>query len=388
MISRGVKRAIVSGHGASAGPLTAEDLSPTSLQRSDEPSLNFSYKAIEQLQVGDRVVSDNPDTDTPEQTAVDPSSWRLVKLYAEEKWPDGTLDTIHVQTLQPPAWLERFDVKVGAQVPPPLDLVEMALPANLLTTVKSIGPCPTLQPGPGRLVLTTVNHLNNDVWELTAVNAAGRREQLRPTGFHKFYSETRGDWVSTKEIHDNEVIRGRAGPLTIVASQPLRGTSRVYNLTVEGEHVYYVSELGLLAHNNCGNQNTSLVVHPFSGGGTHITTTARLERFRDLGSRTYGSPDFGLFIAPRNQVDDLLSRASSRHEVEIALGLAEGALSGGKLVRIDVDDPFSRVLRLPTEGNEFFRPGTGLTTGNLNEGIINAPKIGTRGVRKSVVSGF
>lgn len=37
----------------------------------------------------------------------------------------------------------------------------------------------------------------------------------------------------------------------IVVSRSLPGTERVYNLTVEGEHVYYVTELGLLSHNNC-----------------------------------------------------------------------------------------------------------------------------------------
>ncbi|MEM8947584.1 MAG: hypothetical protein AAGD11_20595 [Planctomycetota bacterium] len=217
-----------------------------------------TYKAIETLRVGDRVVSDNPDSDTPKQTAVDPATWKKLTLYAEEIWPDGTLDTIHIETLQPPLWLELYEAQVGSQVPPPLDLVEMGLSADLLTTVVQIEPCPQLakplrRGEPGRVVLTTVNHLNNDVWQLTAENAAGRREQLKPTGFHKFYSETRRDWVSTHDIHDREVIRGRAGPLTIVAAEKLPGTQRVYNLTVEGEHVYYVSELGLLAHNNCNN---------------------------------------------------------------------------------------------------------------------------------------
>ena len=157
--------------------------------------------------------------------------------------------------MQPPAWVELLDVRAGALAPLPLDLVKMGLPADMAATVTAIEPCPALAPGDGRVVLTTVNHLNNDVWQLTAVDAAGRREDLRPTGFHKFYSETPGDWVSTKDIHDNEVIRGRAGPLTIVAARQLPGTERVFNLTVEGEHVYYVSELGLLAHNNgCGEE--------------------------------------------------------------------------------------------------------------------------------------
>jgi len=41
----------------------------------------------------------------------------------------------------------------------------------------------------------------------------------------------------------------------------------------------------------------------------------------------------------------------------------------------------------PATGNIHHRPGTGLTTGNLNEAVIDAPKIGIKGVRKSVVKG-
>lgn len=73
---------------------------------------------------------------------------------------------------------------------------------------------------------------------------------LEPTGFHKFYSETRGDWASTHELEVGEIIRGRTGPLEVARAWPHPGTHRVYNLTVEGEHVYYVGEQGLLAHNN------------------------------------------------------------------------------------------------------------------------------------------
>lgn len=136
----------------------------------------------------------------------------------------------------------------------------------LLTKVQKNEPCPPLQPplagaDPGRLVLTTVNHLNPDVWELTCEPIRGppggsiaedpAAHTLRPTGAHKFYSETRHDWAATNELQPGEVIRGRGGLLRVTRARPLPGVERVYNLTVEGEHVYYVSELGLLAHNNC-----------------------------------------------------------------------------------------------------------------------------------------
>lgn len=84
-------------------------------------------------------------------------------------------------------------------------------------------------------------------------------------------------------------------------------------------------------------------------------------------SPTLGGPQ-GLFTAPSSQIDDLIRGASSRADIEFALGLERGALNGGDLIRFDISNPFSRNLRLPTSGNIHFRPGTGLTTGNLSEG--------------------
>lgn len=125
-----------------------------------------------------------------------------------------------------------------------------------------------------------------------------------------------------------------------------------------------------------------LIPHPFSSGGAHITTTERLARFLD--SPTLGGPD-GLFVAPADQIDNLLENAANRAYIELYLGLERGALDGGDLVRFDVADPFSQNLRLPTDGNIHFRPGAGLTTGNLNEGIINSPLLSDPRVTRSII---
>lgn len=126
-----------------------------------------------------------------------------------------------------------------------------------------------------------------------------------------------------------------------------------------------VTEAELLA----AKTGSELMVHPFSGGGTHITTSARLAAHAE--SATFGGPS-GLFLAPTRQVDSLLASGASRSQMEVALGLNQGALSQGTLMRIDVANPFARNLSLPTSGNTFFRPG-GLTWGGLNEGIITSP---------------
>jgi hypothetical protein len=131
-------------------------------------------------------------------------------------------------------------------------------------------------------------------------------------------------------------------------------------------------------------RGTELIVHPFSGGGTHITTSARLATHAE--SATFGGPG-GLFLAPTKQVDALLASGASRSRLEVALGLDQGALANGTLMRIDVGNPFARNLSLPTSGNDFFLPGRGLTWGGLNEGIITSPLKADPGISMTPILG-
>lgn len=117
-------------------------------------------------------------------------------------------------------------------------------------------------------------------------------------------------------------------------------------------------------------RSTAVIVHPFSEGGTHITTTEALNRFAE--SPTYGRPS-GLFVAPSPQIDVLLATSPSRTDLEIVLGLTPGTLQGGDLVRINVPNVIGRGLSQPVSGNKFFRPGTGVTWGGLYEGVVVSP---------------
>ena len=179
----------------------------------------------------------------------------------------------------------------------------------------------------------------------------------------------------------------RVWEIDVVLQTSLQATSLCAGETRSAESVFAAEVVSRCSIGSRGGMTTTLAKHPFSDGGTHLTTTKRLDYFKAKGSTTYGSPDDGLFVAPRGQVDDLLARASSRTDIEVALGLDKGALRGGKLVRIDVDDAFKHGLRPPEGGNIYHRPGTGQTMGNLFEGVVNAPRVGTRGVRKKVVRG-
>ena len=129
----------------------------------------------------------------------------------------------------------------------------MGLPKGLKARVLENLPCPPIRPGPGRVVLTTVHHLNRYVFELRLEDEHGRQTTVRPTGFHKFYSADRRAWVSADSIREGERLTALGGTVRLLSRTRLPGTHRVYNLTVEGEHVYHVTKLVVDGHNNdCG----------------------------------------------------------------------------------------------------------------------------------------
>lgn len=207
------------------------------------------YRNIEQIRVGQRVVTPEASSAEGLPTAVDPLTWKKLTLQAKAHWENGTIDDIEVQTLQPSSWLELHQGVVGASVPIPLDLREMGLP-QMNAMVMAIDPCPAIEEGPGRVVLTTVNHLNRFLFDLTVHGKRGPPQAVEVTGWHKLFSEDRQAWTSVCELHLGEVLRGREGELTVASLKRHSGVQRVYNLTVEEEHQYYVSTADLLAHNN------------------------------------------------------------------------------------------------------------------------------------------
>lgn len=205
-------------------------------------------KGIEEIRVGERVWTEKHST-SAQPTRVDPKTWRLLRLRADIHWPDGTVDDVNIETLQSPEWLSEHKATVGGSVPIPLDLVEMGLPEGMRAVVMADEPCPPIAGGPGCVVLTTVNHLNADVRELTLLNEAGSQELVKPTGFHKFFLEPDEKWVSACDLLPGTQLRGKNGNLRVVDNKRVPGVHRVYNMTVETEHVYYVSKLGVLTHN-------------------------------------------------------------------------------------------------------------------------------------------
>src|ERR1039458_2326520 len=100
-------------------------------------------------------------------------------------------------------------------VPLPIDVVDMGMPASLRAKVVAVEPCPRIAAGTGRVVLTTISHLNAYLFSLQLADQAGHPETIRATGYHKFYSADRKSWVTVDRLRIGEHVPGVAGPLAV-----------------------------------------------------------------------------------------------------------------------------------------------------------------------------
>ena len=230
------------------------------------PESRYGFKPIEEIRVGQRVAQDIPSevrgTDFLEPDGSlayrgpdrDPANWRLVKMTAEVRVRGELLDDFQIEMLQHVDWLKEHRVAIGHSCPIPLDLEEMGVDPTLQATPSAILPCPAIQPGNGGVVLTTVNHFNTDLFDLVVRDANEKQETIGVTGFHKFYSATRQSAVDARDLSPGEVLVGDNGEIMVVGLNRDPGKHRVYNMTVQGDHAYRVSLLGVLTHNNiiCG----------------------------------------------------------------------------------------------------------------------------------------
>ncbi len=197
--------------------------------------------AIENLRVGDRVST----YQGVSVTSVD-STWSVVSLEVIDE-ASGT--TYQVEALRPSAWVAANKITgVGSIIQ--VDLSELSL--HGLGVVTGFSPVGSVAPGEGRIVLTTVSHLNDDVYELSFEGG----EELRLTGGHPLYSLKRNRWVETSLLAAGEPVQTLEGQAVVSAVERFSGSHWVYNIEVEGDHEYLVGKESVRTHNICFPRST------------------------------------------------------------------------------------------------------------------------------------
>ncbi len=197
-------------------------------------------RPIESLKVGDRVLSGDQQTGS---TAVDEASWRKIVLTMAN--PDQPIDLFEIEMLRSADWIGDQACVVGGEV----ELVFEEWGIQGMAKVVAIQPCPAITEGHGRVVLSTITHLNSCVQELRFSQG---EKTLQVTNTHLLYSETRGDWVPAEDFVVGEKLRTKTGSLALLSTAPKPGTYRVYNIEVETDHCFFAGNEGILSHNVSG----------------------------------------------------------------------------------------------------------------------------------------
>ena len=198
------------------------------------------YLPIEQIGVGQRVVTPGTDPLRPNPTAVNPVTWRLARL--EIPHFHGTDDVLTVALLRPSSVIAGW--RPGQSVTLSIPEIGAVGEANVL----DVEPCPALVSGPGRVVTGTFTHNNATIRRLKLRGVAA---PLEVTGLHPLYSESRNAFVRAQSLMVGETLRTRWGTVRVESLIQEPHPRRVYNLEVEGEHAYYVTADSVLCHNGC-----------------------------------------------------------------------------------------------------------------------------------------
>jgi hypothetical protein len=231
-------------------------------QAAAAPPPKYVTANIEDLRLFQRVMAHNPQVSDEERAEFidpDPATWRFIKLVMN-KADGGRLD---IELARPLDWLEEYQAEVGGTID--LDMPEVGAEGEaLLLAIESCAPLGLGSGSPitGRFVHTAGNGVDLQV--------TGLNKPIGTTTNHPFWSDDRSEFVPAGALRPHERLRADDGtPVRVISATPWASPRRVYNIEVAGEHVYYVSDQGILVHNTYG------------GRRGNAATRAQLDDIRD-----------------------------------------------------------------------------------------------------------
>ncbi len=243
-------------------------------------SAEYLAKPIRELRpIVDRVLADNPETAGQAESdfgEIDPSEWRLLEL----RMPEGDGGELQATVARPLDWIDAVLGENGGRVP--IENEELGITG--FADVVDTRACPAPKQDDGRLVTAVYRHSRANVID---VHVAGEPEPIGTTANHPFWSEDRQSFVEAGSLQPGETVRLASDRLSQIENVGTKQrTETVYNLEVDGEHVFYVGLTGILVHNAgayCAHVRNS-AVHVVGQGST----------VRKVGLRSAIDPKWGL----------------------------------------------------------------------------------------------
>jgi hypothetical protein len=219
---------------------------------STQNSPRVKFAKIQDVQVGELAIGKNPEvTDSERSTFLpdpEPATWR--KLTLEMIKPDGK--RLDITLLRPLSWIKESNAQISATIF--LDLPEMG--AQGLAKVLNIEPCPPIKKGRGNVITGTFHHEAANTIDLYV---EGLPKPIGCTDNHPFWSVTRNEFIEAGKLQQGEALQLHNGQtVKVVQILPRPGPERVHNLEVMNEHVYFVTDSGVLVHNACSHFNSNV----------------------------------------------------------------------------------------------------------------------------------
>ena len=199
--------------------------------------------AIQDVQLGQRISTENPKPDEIEYAAANDGcvGWKTVSM--EVRHASGAV--VDVELMRSPNWIERNRLQVGKWFS--FELTEIEVEGRGF--VRSIVDAPDVPPGPGAVVTGRfTTRLAADLVCLTLEDGT----QLSGTRKHPVWAPDEGDWRGLGDFQAGQCVLTRDGLRVVVSVESLPDAAPVYNIEVAGQHVYQVTELGILVHNAGG----------------------------------------------------------------------------------------------------------------------------------------
>jgi Pretoxin HINT domain/A nuclease family of the HNH/ENDO VII superfamily with conserved AHH len=207
-----------------------------------------------------------------------------------------------------------------------LDMPELRL--NDYADVVAITACPSITEGPGEVVTATYVTDRAKVIDLTFEDSA---EPIGTTAEHPFWSETRQDFVEAGKLEIGEEVLAINGQRTRLCDiAPRAGPETVYNFEVANQHVYFVTNEGLLVHNafyvETGLRNASYWLGKnLAKGGAHVVSGGRnvirlAQRMRELGYQAAHIVPVGKFSKRPKAVRDAIADSQAvlkKYDIDI-----------------------------------------------------------------------
>jgi hypothetical protein len=201
---------------------------------------------IRNLPVVTWILAENPETEGNlgiDYSLLDPANLCILRIRMVK--PDGSL--LHIQTLQTLLEMEDSKATQGSYID--LDYPELGISGQ--GEILEIQPCPRIPPRPSAKHCLVTTKFEHEAATVVDLHIEGMPDGIGVTTNHPFWSEDRQEFVQAGNLHVGETLLTAADTTTHVdAITQRRGRHTVYNLEVDGEHVYYVSASGVLVHNS------------------------------------------------------------------------------------------------------------------------------------------